>query len=391
MIGIRECALNIDTIKDQHVSFVGDNMKRTIEFYIEIFKLMKRVQKKKIKLEDINTDIKFIKINTNRKDYRSLLEVFLKKGKGTKIANENQAYKIKYPNYWVNDIKNLKKIIDSLVLLSTEYESIIKINFEKNPIATFRWYKALTVQYSIIQFLVPKIFDYESWFADLDPKAPWGPYQLTNALNLNSCPYCNRQYTYTVTSLAGNKLARPELDHFLSKKTHPLLALSFFNLIPSCHVCNSSVKGSKPITYLTHLNPYEINSKHSLMRFTYFPKTYEGSVGLTNEVEIEVKYNNDPLNLKLKAKVEGNIELFCLNELYKNHSDSVQEIIRKRTISGDDYIATLQSTFKDFPIKIEDAYRLAFGNYYLEEEFSKRTLSKLTKDIAIELGTLIKF
>ena len=61
-------------------------------------------------------------------------------------------------------------------------------------------------------------------------------------LKIRTCPYCNRNYTFTVkssSSAAGKKFTtRPEFDHFYCKSKHPLLALSFYNLVPSCSVCN---------------------------------------------------------------------------------------------------------------------------------------------------------
>src|SRR5690606_37151236 len=52
---------------------------------------------------------------------------------------------------------------------------------------------------------------------------------LSTELNVKTCPYCNRQYTFTIEK--GTKNIRPEFDHFHSKSEFPYLALSFYNLI----------------------------------------------------------------------------------------------------------------------------------------------------------------
>jgi len=124
------------------------------------------------------------------------------------------------------------------------------------------------------------------------------------------------------------------------------------------------------------------------MRFSYIPKSYEASVGLSEDLKMCLTYSGDNASTDLKAKVEGNIDLFGLVEIYQNHTDVVQEIIFKRKVSNDRYIDTLQRTFIGFPLSTEDAYRLAFGNYYDEKEFHKRPLAKLVKDIAIEMKIL---
>jgi hypothetical protein len=177
----------------------------------------------------------------------------------------------------------------------------------------------------------------------------------------------------------------------MPRTSNPLLALSFFNLVPSCKICNGpSVKSSKPVSYDTHLNPYEDNLKSGLMRFTYYPNTYEASIGMDEDLEIKLNYAGDATDTRLEKKTKGNISLFYLDDTYKHHTDVVQEIIRKRTISNDRYIEELQNTYSHLNLSTEEAYRYAFGNYYNEKDFHKRPIAKLTKDIAIEMGTLIK-
>ncbi|RZJ80128.1 MAG: hypothetical protein EOO20_26265 [Chryseobacterium sp.] len=127
------------------------------------------------------------------------------------------------------------------------------------------------------------------------------------------------------------------------------------------------------------------------MRFTYIPQTYAGSIGKSEELTVDLKYNGDLLDNDLKTKIEGNIKLFCLNEVYAYHADIIQEIILKRKETNDQYIKMTQQAFAKLNLSYEDAYRLAFGNYFLEKDFHKRPLSKLTKDIAYELGILPDF
>lgn len=42
-----------------------------------------------------------------------------------------------------------------------------------------------------------------------------------------------------------------DLDHFYEKSEYPVLAISFYNLIPVCHYCNHT-KGTNQITYSSH-------------------------------------------------------------------------------------------------------------------------------------------
>ena len=61
-------------------------------------------------------------------------------------------------------------------------------------------------------------------------------YSFLQALGVDVCPYCNRQYITTVGS--GERRTRPQLDHFKNKNQYPFLSLSINNLVPSCGVCN---------------------------------------------------------------------------------------------------------------------------------------------------------
>ena len=76
-----------------------------------------------------------------------------------------------------------------------------------------------------------------------------------------TCPYCNDNKLNIVklksNSSPDTKLkAYLDLDHFYPKSLHPFFAVSFFNLIPTCHDCNSGDKGDKPFTIETHIHPY---------------------------------------------------------------------------------------------------------------------------------------
>lgn len=391
MISIKECNPDLDFTKKKHIDFVVRHVSRVINFYIRIFELLIELQSSpRLSNTIINKRISQIKLDTKSNDYKALLQSLLNGTTQARIANVNQVFKIKNRQYWRKSMNNPAQKLKTLKLLSNNYLRLIEIDFENNS-GSKRFYNSSVRSYTSIRFLLNKIFDYENWFSNLKPSDEWGPYQLTKNLNLDCCPYCNRQYTFTIVDTKNGKVARPELDHFLPKNSDPLLALSFYNLIPSCHVCNSNLKGAIPTAYDSHLSPYEQNDGHSLMRFTYLPTTYEGSVGISDDLVIDLKYNGNPSNRILKTKVEGNIKLFFLKELYANHKDVVQEIIWKRELSGDDYIKMLQTAFPAFPINVQEAYRLSFGNYHDEKEFSKRVLSKLTKDIAIELGKLIKY
>ena len=77
-------------------------------------------------------------------------------------------------------------------------------------------------------------------------------YNILKIQKVKVCPYCNRQYIFTL----GNHKVRPQFDHYYPKSIYPYLALSIFNLIPSCSICNQA-KSSFDTHDCPILYPYE--------------------------------------------------------------------------------------------------------------------------------------
>lgn len=229
------------------------------------------------------------------------------------------------------------------------------------------------------------IFGYKKFANKNSPD--YNAYKLAEKLNIGVCPYCNRNYTFTVQSSNGS--VRPVFDHFYDKGKYPFLALSFYNLIPSCHICNSSFKCQKPFSTQTHLHPY-IDDFNSIAKFTFIPldvSIYQ-KLARFDYKNIELKF--EKVHSKVKdddyKKAEKNIKDFGLNELYNEHKDIVLELIQKAEIYNESYIDELMKNYEGTLFKNkEDLLRLVFGGYITDEEIGKRPLSKLTKDILEQL------
>jgi len=205
--------------------------------------------------------------------------------------------------------------------------------------------------------------EYKNWGS----RKKYGAYYFVKALGLNSCPYCNRNYTFVVDS--DNGKLRPEIDHFYPKSIYPFLAMSFYNLIPSCSICNHT-KSDKVKEDLE--NPYDIEANS--YQFTYTPQSVEFAV-----VEKE-KYNFDSLEIEISGN-QSNIELFKLKELYKQHKDIVLELLIKKAYYPQSYIDELSN----FGFSQDEIYRYLFSNYNQDDDLHKRPLSKLIRDISQEL------
>ena len=68
--------------------------------------------------------------------------------------------------------------------------------------------------------------------------AQYDAYRYCKAMDINVCVYCNAQLTHTVIR-RYKKTIRPQIDHFFPQSRFPMFALSFYNMIPACQVCNN--------------------------------------------------------------------------------------------------------------------------------------------------------
>ncbi|MCG3165594.1 MAG: hypothetical protein POELPBGB_01362 [Bacteroidia bacterium] len=251
-----------------------------------------------------------------------------------------------------------------------EYTNTFGFDFSKNI------YKTLRRE-------LQKVFDYNGYAKEYG-------YWLAKELNVNVCPYCNRQYTFTI-SHGRKKIVRPEFDHFYNKKSYPYLSLSFYNLIPSCSICNR-LKGFKDFSIKKNIHPY-LKGFTPIAKFETKLTDIEAIWGDSDKIELLLNTGGNPL-------IKKNAKIFKLEELYngygatrKNnvsgHRDYVIEIIQKRLIYNSTYIDELFETYQGIFFKTrEDTVRLVLSNYVTEDGLEKRVLSKLTKDINEEWGLI---
>jgi hypothetical protein len=207
-----------------------------------------------------------------------------------------------------------------------------------------------------------------------EQKKGYDAYELTDKLKVDVCPYCNRNYTFTVKSNNGS--TRPQFDHFYDKATYPILALSFYNLIPSCPTCNSTMKGTKPFSLKTHIHPYEEGFENK----AYFSLHVKDSSFYYDKKGFETSLKTED------ARVQNNIRDFGLKELYDEHKEIVLELIQKAEIYNKSYLDELMQNYEGTLFKNrEDLMRLVTCGYVSDDDLHKRPLSKLIKDISQEL------
>jgi hypothetical protein len=221
---------------------------------------------------------------------------------------------------------------------------------------------------------IDQIFDYDSILSKSQSKSYW----LSKKMGVNTCVYCNRLYANVIEVDGGTnndkRIARPFFDHWYPKSKYPILSLSFYNLIPSCFVCNSSIKGSLEFNLETHLHPYD-KKNDTNFKFSY---NYN-SDGDPKVIIRDFKTLND--------KTIKTIEAFKIKEVYDSHSHlELKDLIDLANKYPGKYLKTLfNDTFKDLKMSDKEIYRMIFGIEIKEEDYHKRPFSKFKHDIIEEL------
>jgi len=166
-----------------------------------------------------------------------------------------------------------------------------------------------------------RIYDY-SIFQRKNVKV-WGAYELCKNLSIETCPYCNLAFTHTVFDKNVPKI-RPTLDHFFDKVSFPVFSISLGNLVPSCHSCNSSLKGSKDFFTNPHLNPLISTEKISILLDVDILKARFNHT-LFDFANIKIEFDVKNLRAANSAKT------FCLEPRYQKVVSDARRIAKGLT------------------------------------------------------------
>jgi hypothetical protein len=198
-------------------------------------------------------------------------------------------------------------------------------------------------------------------------------------LNIKSCPFCNNNYVYFYKEGAKKFNTIATLEHYYPKSKYPHLSLSFYNLIPSCSICNSKFKGSDKVHVGNILHPYfeDFNEK------AQFSISVD-SLPINKTVELKVNLKVNDTN---DERCKKSIERFQLDKIYKQHNDIAKEIWNKAQVYNESRIEELYKSFyKDLGYSKEDVKNMVFCNYLHKDDIHKRNHSKLTQDILKQFG-----
>lgn len=219
------------------------------------------------------------------------------------IKSEIEKYDTKYANHYFNS-KTIDNVYELKRILVSMYNDL-KTCIENND-------NELIIDYSIVS-------------GDLRHK-------LMNDIGIRTCPYCNRNYI-TRYGINGSK-STADLDHFYQKAQYPLFALSLFNFVPSCPVCNSRMKNTHPAD--DSLYPYEEGFEKDVHFELKYTEKKQKAIDILHlwqalssvnydDYELDIVINND-VDIGKRKRIEKSKELFHLKEVYEDHKQDAMEI-----------------------------------------------------------------
>lgn len=280
-------------------------------------------------------------------------------------------------DYLLNDdFRNLKRVItsrpDTLKVIIGEIEDICGAGFFSNDIDFER---ATLTDFGVI---VRNVFNYDAYRNGAQCSAN------CQQLNLSYCPYCNEQTIQVIEDINGldgdvRERALLQLDHFYPQSRHPYFAVSFFNLIPGCAVCNAQLKGEKKFDIDSHFNPFH-------KRLDDFFSFQIDSLLLQSENDVIINHINkaphldnaltDFTILNRYQNIAHKRTVFKLFQSFKNHSSKINRSIAQQ----------FQGLFIN-----ESKRRVLLEKYNVpvnQNEINQVHLGKLKRDIVIQMKVL---
>lgn len=196
-----------------------------------------------------------------------------------------------------------------------------------------------------------------------------------SALGITSCHYCDLSYinVYTLKSSSSNQTRRHfDLDHFLPKSKCPIIALSLFNFVPSCQVCNSRIKLANTIgtTKRQHdkFNPasdkYDFDKNVKICLRMNTP-----SVSFSNPNDYYIHFSS-------RAGYDKVVDFFQLEERYEFHKVEAIRLKRLKSRYPKSAIRKIANILGKSEYEI---YEDLFHNKYLAD--NGRCFEKLTRDM----------
>ena len=191
-------------------------------------------------------------------------------------------------------------------------------------------------------------------------------------LKIRTCYYCQTAYVNTYTYQDGTTMVTSrqfDIDHFLPKDDCPCLALSLFNFVPSCQVCNSRIK-------LVGI-PGSCKADYELFSPTSKKANYDDNIQIRLRPRLTAEGRTESyIHIKTNVPYEKYVNFFHLEERYDFHKIEAVRLNRLKKRYPEVKLRSIAKLLHYKPSVVkEDIFHLK----YMRQE--GRCFEKMTKDI----------
>ena len=202
------------------------------------------------------------------------------------------------------------------------------------------------------------------------------PKYIVSALGIRTCPYCNRGFI----GVTGGHLLGVQLDHFYNRRYFPFLAVSLYNLVPCCGVCNHVKRDD----VADIISPYEDDADFDkAVHFTYeIPKTsIKDPDGGKRRLGIEIS-ESDAIK---RQRYQNNIDMFRLKETYEFQEIEAERFYEKMLAYPESRLREIEQHFiknSDHSVTAADLEEALFREYFTEpSDYTQKPMAKFYRDL----------
>lgn len=166
-------------------------------------------------------------------------------------------------------------------------------------------------------------------------------------LKINSCYYCETAYINTYF-YKDKKHSHFDLDHYFPQKKCPILALSLFNLIPSCPTCNQRLKRQIVLCKDVYENML-LSPSSERYAFDDLVNIHLVPTDKFFNLQLQQKESLDRFKMKFVTKSKSYqkvIKLFRLEERYEFHKSEALRLLRLKQNYPDSHIGMISHLLK---------------------------------------------